>query len=75
MPAYGRPTGFDAFMAPGRPRARLLDVLAQERTPLEEAIASRKAAATDGLGVVISAHTTTMSWSWPSTSGVRPSVL
>lgn len=45
--------------APG-PRARLWDVLAQERMLLEEAIAARTGAAADDLRVVISAHTTMM---------------
>lgn len=44
--------------APG-PRARLWDVLAQERRLLEEAIAARTGAA-DDLGVVLTAHTTMM---------------
>lgn len=45
--------------APG-PRAGLWDVLAQERTLLEEAIAARTAASPDELWVGIAAHTTMM---------------
>lgn len=50
----------DLLDAAPSPRARLWDVLAQERTLLEEAIAGRTGAAPDDLGVVISAHTTMM---------------
>ena len=42
------------------PRARLWDILAQERTLLEEAIATRTAGLSDQLWVGLAAHTTMM---------------